>query len=583
MRDFNQPSRPLEMDNMEGRDTELEGVVDALEEGIALIEPDFTIRYVNKAYRKLLSIDDPQVIGRKCYDVAHGSDGPVFNCPCLEALDSKITTKNNIKGKNGDGELVACAIPALNEEGGIVHLIERLSTKEPIQLDQPIIQEMMLLAEHSSESVLLVEGGMIRFVNKKGAQLLGRSLEDLINTDFTSVIGEGYRDTLMERLRKRASGKDIHEPLKLSLRNGAGEVIKVKAEATITRATGKMGLLIFLTPEEAGSKEVGEDESHLYLPALMEPRSMIEDLLESEGRREAKTKEPIIKADDTYETILSHLPGMAYRCLNDPDWTLIFASEGCLELTGYSREDLIESEGITYGDLIHPDDREDVWKGVQEAISERRQFKLNYRIITKEGDLKHVWEQGIGVTDASGQVNHLEGFITDVTAQQLAESKTRESSAFLKNIIENSGDSIVVTDKNSRIILWNSGAETLFGFKAEEVLGKEIGFLYSDDLKEERAKWQRAVFEKKTLRNIGTRIIDASGNFLDINMTLSPLLDGDGILMGAVGVSKDTTELVKAQEKLKKKISELEEFHRLTVERELKMMELESELRKIRG
>ena len=73
-------------------------------------------------------------------------------------------------------------------------------------------------------------------------------------------------------------------------------------------------------------------------------------------------------------TLLSNLPGMAYRCHNDPDWTMEFVSEGCRELTGYSPDDLIASRRIAYGKIIHPADRKPVWQQVQDALSRREPF-----------------------------------------------------------------------------------------------------------------------------------------------------------------------------------------------------------------
>lgn len=124
-------------------------------------------------------------------------------------------------------------------------------------------------------------------------------------------------------------------------------------------------------------------------------------------------------------TLLANLPGMAYRCRNDPHWTMVFVSEGCRELTGYASEDLQENATVSYAELIHPEDRQRVWREVQEALKREEPFQLVYRIHTATGEKKWVWEQGLGVFSEGGELSHLEGFITDITEWVLAERTTR--------------------------------------------------------------------------------------------------------------------------------------------------------------
>jgi len=132
-------------------------------------------------------------------------------------------------------------------------------------------------------------------------------------------------------------------------------------------------------------------------------------------------------------TLLSNLPGMVYRCLNDREWTMEMVSEGCFELTGYHPEGLIGNREISYAGLIYPDDREAVWKDVQAAVGSGRPFLLEYRIHTKSGRLKWVWEQGRGIFADDGELLALEGFITDVSdrkqAQEQAANRLRHLSA----------------------------------------------------------------------------------------------------------------------------------------------------------
>src|SRR5690606_33508717 len=142
-----------------------------------------------------------------------------------------------------------------------------------------------------------------------------------------------------------------------------------------------------------------------------------------------------------YATLLSNLPGMAYRCRADAGWTVLFASEGSLGLTGYTPAELCSGPGLAA--LIHPDDREAARGEVDAALREDRPFRLTYRLTTASGDERWMWEQGRPVRLAGDVV--LEGFIADITeikrteaalveARRQAEEMNQLKSAFLSNI-----------------------------------------------------------------------------------------------------------------------------------------------------
>ena len=138
-------------------------------------------------------------------------------------------------------------------------------------------------------------------------------------------------------------------------------------------------------------------------------------------------------------TLISNLPGMAYRCRNDHDWTMEFVSEGSVPLTGYRPEELIGNWKVRYGEMIHPEDRDTVWNEVQNALSEGHPFRMSYRIRTVAAE-KWVLEQGQGVSNADGEIIALEGFITDITervvAQQNLEQRVEERTRELSTLLE---------------------------------------------------------------------------------------------------------------------------------------------------
>ncbi len=150
---------------------------------------------------------------------------------------------------------------------------------------------------------------------------------------------------------------------------------------------------------------------------ITKSRQTVKDLQESERK---------------LSTLMGNLPGMAYSCLNDENWTMTFVSDGCLALTGYQPNDLIDNRRVTYNDLIHPDDQHQVWDAVQSDLALKRSFQMTYRITTASGKKKWVWEQGTGVFTENGSLLGLEGFITDVSRQKQAEEDIRKLNAELE-------------------------------------------------------------------------------------------------------------------------------------------------------
>lgn len=154
-------------------------------------------------------------------------------------------------------------------------------------------------------------------------------------------------------------------------------------------------------------------------------------LADRERKRIWEEREKFMKALQESErrlsTLMGNLPGMAYRCLNDENWTMEFCSQGCFELTGYEPLDLIGNRKLPYNELIYPDDQPLVRDQIQEALAKREPFKLVYRIRTAAGKEKWVWEQGVGVFSAKGDLLALEGFIADITKRKLAEEGLKKS------------------------------------------------------------------------------------------------------------------------------------------------------------
>lgn len=149
----------------------------------------------------------------------------------------------------------------------------------------------------------------------------------------------------------------------------------------------------------------------------------------------AKTQGELSESQRTLSTLMSNLPGMAYRCLNDKEWTMKFVSRGAWSLTGHKPEEIMDNKAASYGSLVHPDDRKMVWDEVQKAVAQNRPFLIIYRIVTKDKETKWVWEQGREVEHPSGE-KFLEGFINDITPQKTAEIELAKEKAGVEKTVE---------------------------------------------------------------------------------------------------------------------------------------------------
>jgi PAS domain S-box-containing protein len=168
-------------------------------------------------------------------------------------------------------------------------------------------------------------------------------------------------------------------------------------------------------------------------------------------------------------TLVANLPGLAYRCRNDKDWSMEFISDGSIPLTGHPPADFLRN-AVSFGkDVMHPDDRERVWNDVQQALHERRPFQINYKIVTAFGDPKYVWEQGRGVFTREGELLAIEGFVTDVTERKKTEDDLRRETAFARAIIESMPGNFYMFDERGKFLRWNKTVEHVSGYSAAEI------------------------------------------------------------------------------------------------------------------
>ena len=137
-----------------------------------------------------------------------------------------------------------------------------------------------------------------------------------------------------------------------------------------------------------------------------------------------------------YKTLINNLPGFTYRCQNDKNWTMIYISSGCEEITGYLPEDFINNKNITFNDIIDNEYQQKLWDIWQNNLKEETTFEYEYPIIMKSQQIRWVWERGCGVYSDEGELLFLEGFITDITERKKAEAELIKHHENLEELVK---------------------------------------------------------------------------------------------------------------------------------------------------
>jgi PAS domain S-box-containing protein len=142
--------------------------------------------------------------------------------------------------------------------------------------------------------------------------------------------------------------------------------------------------------------------------------------------------------------------------------------------------------------------------------------------------------------------------IVDITARKQAEEKT----ALLATIVESSDDAIIAKTLDGNVASWNAGAERLFGYSAAEMIGRPVSLLIPDSLHDEEGYIVGQLLQGKVISHYETVRTHKSGRLMDISLTVSPIRDPSGKVIGASKIARDITEHKLVEEK-KRKFNEI--------------------------
>ena len=367
--------------------------------------------------------------------------------------------------------------------------------------------------------------GYFKDLNPAWERTLGYSREELLTKPYLDFVHPDDRESTIAEATRLSKGEPV-----------------VSFENRYRAADGSWKWLFWksvLLPDSDSVFAIARDvtDRKEYEAAMADLNRELERRIDERTAELQKSNESLRASERTLSTLFSNLPGMAYRCQNDPDWTMDYLSEGVFELTGHQAHELTKNRVVSYADLIHPEDRAMVNDAVQGAVQRNAPFQIEYRIRTAAGQEKWVWEKGRGIYDDDGALLHLEGLITDVTERKRSEGTIREQAA----LINEARDAIFVRNLEDEITFWNKGAERLFGWTSDEVHGKRASDLLSSGSSSEFEEAMKTTIEQGSWDGeFREKTKDGKDLLIESRWTL--LRDGSGKPSGALSIATDITQ-----------------------------------------
>ncbi|WP_147707868.1 type II toxin-antitoxin system ParD family antitoxin, partial [Microvirga massiliensis] len=196
---------------------------------------------------------------------------------------------------------------------------------------------------------------------------------------------------------------------------------------------------------------------------------------------------------------------------------------------------------------IHPDDRGRVAEAVNHTIATGQKYVQEYRLLQKDGTVRWIEARGECLYDDEGKPLRFPGAVVDITEHKRAEEVERQLAA----IITSSNDAIVSINLDCTITSWNEGAERLYGHRAEEVIGKPVTILLPDDRKDEELEIIERICRGERVEHYETIRQRKDGSLVEISLTVSPVRDAQGSVVGASKIARDITEHRRVEEALR--------------------------------
>lgn len=263
--------------------------------------------------------------------------------------------------------------------------------------------------------------------------------------------------------------------------------------------------------------------------------------------REAESA--VRESEARFHTLADNISQLAWMA-DEKGW-LFWYNKRWLEYTGATLDDML---GWGWQKVHHEDHLHRVTEKWRAALEAGDTWEDTFPLRGRDGRYRWFLSRAVPIRDSGGRIVRWFGTNTDITALREAQ----EAQARLAAIVTSSDDAIVSKDLNGVIMSWNRGAERLFGYTEQEAVGRSITMLMPPERVSEEAGILARIRAGESVEHYETVRRRKDGTLLDISLTVSPIRDEQGVIIGASKVARDITERKRQEEELNRLRDELE-------------------------
>ena len=196
---------------------------------------------------------------------------------------------------------------------------------------------------------------------------------------------------------------------------------------------------------------------------------------------------------------------------------------------------------------VHPEDREVVERSLERSRGEDAPLLFEVRVRCFDDVERVVRARGEPMLSPNGQPFRVVGTLQDVTE----ETEARSARDLLSYVVQSTADAIITKAPDGTITSWNRGAEQLYGYTAEEAIGRSSGMTESPSRAGEWQHLLETVFSGQSIDNFETERVRKDGTTITVSLTVSPVTDVNGHIVQAAIIARDTTARVRYEERLR--------------------------------